>query len=156
MSGTGPQGTPIAELVTVMRTSAVVDSPGATAKEASQGVRRGRATIRPGRKRSIRATATTGMAPGQDVVPGSSNAVCPADPLSPGRLWIVEDGQVLRAHRHFSRANRAEDADHDVGCRRRSLARAVYAGLVSRREVASRSARVRYSDPETSPDNCTI
>jgi len=45
------------------------------------------------------------MAPAQDVVPGFSNGLCPTDPLSSGHLWTVEEGQVLRSHRHFSRAN---------------------------------------------------
>jgi len=75
MSGAGPHGTPIAELATVTRTTAVVDSPGASARAVSQGARRRRAAIMPGPMRNISATATTGIAPGHDVVPGSNKGL---------------------------------------------------------------------------------
>jgi hypothetical protein len=44
------------------------------------------------------------MAPGQDVVPGSSNGLYPAGPLSLAPSWATEDRQSLESHRYFSGA----------------------------------------------------
>jgi len=100
----GPQGTPTAELTAAARTTAVVESPGASARAAGKGARRRRAATKPGRKTSISATATTGMAAGQDVVPGSSNGYLASLWLC-AELWTVGDGQASEViPEHISRA----------------------------------------------------
>ena len=103
-SGTGPHGTPAAELMAAIRTTEVVDRAGASARAGSQGARRSRAAIRPGRKTRISATSTSGMASGHVVVPGSSNGVCPAGLRQLADHWPGGHGQVLGSPPYGTRA----------------------------------------------------